>query len=260
VPFVDGPDGPIEVLVTGRGEPVTLFAHGLAASIGRTRPFASGVAGTRVFLHFRGHGATASPAGRWTYGDLAAELTAVADRYGASRALGVSMGAGALLRTAVSAPRSFERLVLVLPSAIDRPRDDEIVRSMAAMADAVDREDEQEFAAALLAQLPTGARGREDVSQWALHQARLLSGSRVSQALRELPAEQPLDRHPDLSHIQCPVLVIGQEGDEAHPAAVARELTDRLPNSVLRVFDDGGLLWAHRAELRTLISSFLNPS
>ncbi len=64
MPFVEDASktGPLEVLVAGRGEPVTVFAHGLAsASIDETRPFGSGVRGSRVFLHFRGHGATVGP-------------------------------------------------------------------------------------------------------------------------------------------------------------------------------------------------------
>jgi pimeloyl-ACP methyl ester carboxylesterase len=170
------------------------------------------------------------------------------------------MGAGALLRAAVVRATPFDRLVLVLPSAIDRPRPGDTAAAMRAMADAVDREDVHELAAALAAQQPTEARARDAGSRWALRQARLLSGTRVSQALRELPDQQPLDRQADLSCVDCPVLVIGQEGDQAHPADVARELAERLPNSVLRIFDDGGLLWAHRDELRTLISSFLPPS
>ena len=45
--LVPGPDGDLEVLTTGRGEPHTLFVHGLAGSISTTRPYASAVAGTR---------------------------------------------------------------------------------------------------------------------------------------------------------------------------------------------------------------------
>ena len=37
VPLIEGPDGPLEVLVTGSGEPVTVFAHGLAGSIDETQ-------------------------------------------------------------------------------------------------------------------------------------------------------------------------------------------------------------------------------
>jgi len=61
----------LETLATGSGDPVTLFLHGMASSIRDTRPFGSGVAGRRVFLHLPGHGRSAAPplddTGAWTY-------------------------------------------------------------------------------------------------------------------------------------------------------------------------------------------------
>jgi 3-oxoadipate enol-lactonase len=86
----------LEQLTTGVGQPVTVFGHGLAGDIAGTRPLGSAVAGRRVFFHFRGHGRSDAPPGPWTFGDLATDLRAVADLAGATRALGVSMGAGAL--------------------------------------------------------------------------------------------------------------------------------------------------------------------
>ncbi|HET7661061.1 MAG TPA: alpha/beta hydrolase, partial [Oryzihumus sp.] len=56
--LLDGPDGALEYLLTGSGGPTTVFGHGLAGSIETTRPFGSGVEGTRAFFHFRGHGAS----------------------------------------------------------------------------------------------------------------------------------------------------------------------------------------------------------
>ena len=108
------------MLRTGQGKPATVFVHGLAGSIDDTRPFASGVTGTRWFVHLRSHGGTGSPDTPWTYAGLALELSAVAAATGASRGLGVSMGAGALLSLAVSEPGRLDRLVLVLPACVDR--------------------------------------------------------------------------------------------------------------------------------------------
>ena len=105
---------PGDVLVSGGGAPVTVFAPGLGASIAETRPFGSGVAGTRVFLTFHGR----------TYADLADELRRSADAAGARRAVGVSLGAGAIMRLIATAPDRFERLVLVLPASLDSPRPD----------------------------------------------------------------------------------------------------------------------------------------
>src|SRR4029079_5634334 len=94
----------LETHIAGSGAPVTVFAHGLAGGIPDTRPLGSAVAGTRVFFQFRGHGRSDSPAGPWTFGALAADLAAVADSAAAPRAVGVSLGAGALCRLLAHAP------------------------------------------------------------------------------------------------------------------------------------------------------------
>ena len=137
MPLLQTADAVVEYLVTGRGEPVTVFAHGLAGAIDETRPLGSGVRGSRAFLHFRGHGASSAPETPWTYDALAGELLAVADHVGATRALGVSLGAGALLRILADEPRRFDRLVLVLPGALDRPRGDAATRRLQQMGDYV---------------------------------------------------------------------------------------------------------------------------
>jgi pimeloyl-ACP methyl ester carboxylesterase len=121
---LDGPNGAIEFITTGSGLPATVFAHGVTGSIQTTRPFGSGVLGSRTFFHFRGYGASAPAAKPLTYPALEADLRAVVDHVGATRALGVSMGAGALCRLLASTPLRFERLVFALPAALDRPRTD----------------------------------------------------------------------------------------------------------------------------------------
>lgn len=258
MPLIDGPDGPIECLVRGNGAPTTVFAHGLAGSIDETRTFGSGVDGTRVFFHFRGHGATVGGEGRWHYKEMAAELRAVTAMFGATRALGVSLGAGAVLRAAVSTPRLFDRLVLVLPAAIDQLRNDPAVARLHHQADLIEQRDLAGLAASLVVELPASVRDRPDVRLWATRQARRLSATSVARALRELPSQHPLDSRDGLASVRCPVLLIGQEDDDAHPVAVARELAGLLPNAEVTIFAGGGLVWSHRARLQSLISSFLN--
>lgn len=48
----------------------------------------------------------------------------MADAHGATQALGVSMGAGALLWLLAREPARFSRVVLLLPAALDGPRTD----------------------------------------------------------------------------------------------------------------------------------------
>ena len=258
MPLIDGPDGAIEVQLTGRGTPVTVFAHGLGACIDETRPFGSGVRGSRVFFHFRGHGATVGWESPWTYAALAAELQTVAAAYGARRALGVSLGAGALLRAAADTPAAFDRLVFVLPAAIDRPRVDAAVKRMQRQAEMVQRGDLDALAASLLGEQPPAVRDRADVQVWARRQASRLSAPTVARALRELSLQHPVESRSVLARVRCPALVVGQEGDAAHPASIARKLAGALPTAELAMFDASGLAWNHRVELRAVISRFFD--
>lgn len=258
MPLLATADGHLDFLVTGAGAPVTVFAHGLAGSIAQTRPLGSGVAGSRAFLHFRGHGASSAPETRWTYKALAAELRAVADHVGATRALGVSLGAGALTALLADAPDRFERLVFFLPAALDRPREGAALDRLEAMADLVDDRDVDAVAALLLAEQPTGVRHRPDVLHWVRRQAATLVGTPVSRALREMPRQHPLANRGILSRVRSPALVIGQDGDDAHPVAVAADLAEALPKAELHVFGPDGALWSHRRELRELVAGFLN--
>ena len=115
-----------------------MFAHGLGNGIPETRPLGSGVTGRRVFFQFRGHGRSSAPPGRWTYADLARDLRAVADLSGATRALGVSLGAGALCRLLADDPDRFERVVLFLPAVLDTPRPAPARERLDALLDAIE--------------------------------------------------------------------------------------------------------------------------
>jgi pimeloyl-ACP methyl ester carboxylesterase len=123
--LLEAPGGLLEFTTTGSGLPATVFAHGINGSIATTRPFGSGVQGSRTFLHFRGYGASTAAETPVTYAALAGELRAVADHVGATQALGVSMGAGALCALLADTPLRFRRLVFVLPAVLDRPRSDD---------------------------------------------------------------------------------------------------------------------------------------
>ncbi|WP_226913552.1 alpha/beta fold hydrolase [Gephyromycinifex aptenodytis] len=249
--------GSLEYLTVGSGLPHTVFGHGLAGSIPTTRPFGSGVPGSRTFFHFRGHGASHAPEDDWTYAALARELGAVADHVGADRALGVSMGAGALCALLAEEPQRFERCVFLLPALIDRPRTDGALERLVQMADYVDCGDEEAVADLLSAEQPEHVAARPDVQAWVRQQARVLAGTPVSWALRHLPTQVPLRDRGVLARVSAPVLVIGQEGDEAHPHRIAVELASAFPNAAVEILPPGGVLWTHRAHVRALISTFL---
>jgi pimeloyl-ACP methyl ester carboxylesterase len=60
-----------------------------------------------------------------------------------------------------------------------------------------------------------------------------------------------------LARVTVPALVIGCTGDDLHPAPVAERLAAALPHATLHVYDQPGVLWTARADLRQRISGFL---
>ena len=248
-----------EIQTTGAGAPVTVAAHGLGASIAETRPLLSGVTGTRVFPAARGHGRSALPDEPFDYAVLADDLRAVADAHGAVHALGVSMGAGALLRLLSAAPDRFARVVLFLPAAIDTPRTDAAVRRLGALAAALGTGELAAVEREVLHEIPPDLRELPAARAYVATRARfLLTSPGVVRALRVLPGVAPVDDRAALAAVTAEVLVLAQEQDELHPSQVARELVGVLPRARLVVFDQPGVVFRERARLRALVSAFLN--
>ncbi|RKN39154.1 alpha/beta fold hydrolase [Micromonospora endolithica] len=248
----------LEQLVTGSGEPVTVFAHGLGNGIATTRPFGSGVAGRKVFFQFRGHGRSDAPPGPWSYLDLARDLRAVADLGGAGRAFGASLGAGALCRLLVESPERFARLVFFLPAALDRPRGEAAQQRLTALLEAVETGDASAVAEVVQLELPPVVRNTP--AGWSYLRQRLdhLLRDGLAPGLASLPGTVPVSDAGALAAVTAPALVIGCAGDDIHPVEVAEQLAAALPRATLHVYDRPGVLWTERADLRSRISAFLN--
>lgn len=248
----------LECLSTGQGEPVTVFAHGLASGIADTRPLGSGVEGRKVFFQFRGHGRSDSPAGPWSYRDLARDLRAVADLSGATRAVGVSLGAGALLRLLAEHPTRFDRMVFFLPAVLDTARTEASRGRLDALLAAVESGDASAVADAVAQDVPASL--RETPAVWSYLRGRIdqLMRDGLAPALATLTEQAAVSDRGVLAAVTAPALVIGCEGDEVHPASVAEELASALPHATLHVYDRPGVLWTQRADLRERISQFLN--
>ena len=224
----------IEYQITGSGDPVTCFVPGMAQTTAETRPFGSGVLGSRVFLDLRGQGLSTAPPAKnardWTYQALADDVDAVVTATRATSALGVSLGAGALLDLVVRQPGLFDRLVLALPAAIDQPRSSEAIALADGIADAVDANDPVALRRLLLELQPPATRSRTDVGLWARRHAAEIGGTTVSRLLRTLPRCVPVPDPGQLRAIEIPVLVLGQREDPLHPVAVAEQLGSLLSN------------------------------
>lgn len=248
----------LERLVTGVGEPVTAFAHGLGSGIAETRPLGSGVRGRKVFFQFRGHGRSDAPPGRWTYADLARDLRAIADLSGATRAVGVSLGAAALCRLLADSPGRFERVVFFLPAVLHEARPTAARQRLTRLLDAVHEGDLGAIAEAVASEAPPAVRNTPAAWAYFRHRIDQLMRDGLAPGLASLPDQVPVADPAVLADVRTEALVIGCAGDELHPVAVAERLAAALPRATLQVYDKPGVLWTQRADLRERISGFLN--
>ena len=240
--------------VAGAGLPVTVFAHGLGGSSSEVRPLGTRAPGTRVLLSFRGHGESDALPGGWDYDLLATDLLTIADHVGATCAVGLSLGAGALLRLLSAQPDRFARLTFVLPAALDATRSDAATARLERLGAAIDRGDAPAVTALLLSEVPEASRVRRG--------AQLLVARRAEQLLRR-PAPAPLrDDRPlldrsVLSKVLAPALVVGQAGDPLHPLDLAAELADVLPDARLLALPEGGVFWTAARQAQQAIADHL---
>ncbi|MDY7085720.1 MAG: alpha/beta hydrolase [Actinomycetota bacterium] len=248
----------LEELITGVGEPVTVFAHGLGGDISGTRPLGSAVLGRRIFFHFRGHGRSDAPVGPWSFADLADDLRGVADLSGATRALGVSMGAAALCRLLSEAPDRFERVVFYLPAPLDGTRPAAAETRIERLLAAVESGEAASIAAAVEAELPPSVRNTPTGWSFLRQRVEQLQRDGLASELTTLWHEPAVPDEAALGAFRGRALVLGCLGDEAHPAAWAERLASLLPDADLHIYDRPAVLWNNRAELRTRISTFLN--
>lgn len=209
----------------GSGSPVTLVAHGLGATAGEARIPASGLPGTRVVVTLPSHGdAPDAPPGYWDYGRIAADLGTVP----ADQAVGVSLGAGALVRLLSTDPRRFTRVALLLPAVLDQPR--------------------PPFTLQQLSDLTTGPPAYVAERRAAL--------TRLEAAAEQLPDQVAVPDAALLADVRIPVLVIGAVGDPLHPEDVAKATAAAFPEGELWLVDSPAPMVTHRGELRHRLVSF----
>ncbi|WP_430780985.1 alpha/beta fold hydrolase [Actinoplanes sp. G11-F43] len=247
----------VEQLVTGTGDPVTVFAHGLAGDITGTRPLGSAVTGRRVFFHFRGHGRSDVPPGPWSFGDLATDLRAVADQAGATRAVGVSMGASALCRVIAESPARFAKVVLYLPAPLDGTRAAASAERLERLLAAVESGEAAMIADAVEQELPAAVRNTP--AGWSALRQRVeqLQRDGLAPEIESVWSSPALPDESALRSFQGRALVLGCRGDEVHPSAWAERIAESL-GADLQIYDRPSFLWTNRNALRDRISTFLN--
>jgi pimeloyl-ACP methyl ester carboxylesterase len=245
------------VEVDGDGPPVTVVAHGLTNNrleLAAVTPF---VPGMKVRFDFRGHGRSSAPQTGYAFADFARDVEAVADAYGATCAVGSSLGAGALASLVCRRPDRFERMVWLLPAALDLtfPYKDRY-RALAATLEGRSAEE------ALDRVLSDPERAAQYVrTPWKLEIDRALwdheNPDGVARAVRGAIEDWPVKDRSLLARVEAPVLLICIEGDEIHPAELGRIYLDLLPNADLIVLSGQDELYASIPTLIDHVSRFL---
>ena len=257
MPEVVTTDATLYVEVDGAGPPVTVVAHGLTNNrreLASLTPFAPG---TKIRFDFRGHGRSSAPETGYAFADFARDVEAVADAYRATCAVGTSLGAGALASLACRLPDRFERMVWLLPAALDLPfpyRDR--YRDLAATLDGKTAEEALEMI------LSDPDRAAQYVrTPWKLDLDRALwehaHPDGVARAVRGVVDDWPVKDRSSLARVRTPVLLICIEGDEIHPAELGRIYRDLLPNAELIVLNGQDELFASIPMLVERVASFL---
>ena len=258
---VETPDGVrLHVEIDGAGEPVTVFAHGLTNSCSELAAFTPMAPGTAVRFCFRGHAhSDTPPAGAYAFADFASDLKTVADAYGATRAVGTSLGAGAITSLLAKDPRRFERLVFLLPAALDRPLAGAAAADFDRTADLLESLPLDEAIERIL-----GGGGRAAAYEQApwLRELDLLLWQEINavgaaRAIRQVVRDAAIEDRELLRRVQAPVLLICREGDSLHPAELGRVLEELLPNAQLVMLASERALLEAIPELVQRVAAFL---
>ena len=220
--------------VDGEGQPVTVFAHGLTNSCMELAAFTPFAPGTKVRFCFRGHGHAGVPeTGHYGFADYAMDVDAVATAFGATNAVGTSLGAGAITRLLGEQPDRFERVVFLLPAALDEPlaghplslRTAELLETLP-KDEAIERILHESGRATNYDRAPSL---REfDMLLW-----QDMDAVGIARAIRGIIGEVAIADRELLRRVQAPALLIAREGDPMHPISVARAMAERLPNAEL---------------------------
>ena len=246
----------------GEGPPVVLL-HGLSATRRNV------VQGSRALIKrgyqlisydARGHGSS-SPAPRYEYSALVADLSAVLDQLEIERAalVGSSMGAATAMAFTLEHPERVPALVQITPAYTGYARTGNVDGELwEQLAEALNGGIEEFVRVAQPGDIPERWRtvAREATRQ---RMERHDDLDAVAQALREIPGSTAWKGLEPLSSLEVPVLIVGSQddADSLHPLGVAEEYRRKLPNAELVVEDKGDspLAW-QGARLSNVIADF----
>jgi len=238
---VDG--GDVRFLEAGAGWPVLLI-HAFPVNADMWRPQLERVPEGWRFIapDLRGFGSEPAAPGPWTLDDAAADLGAFLDHLRLDRAVigGLSMGGYIAMALFRRSPERFDGIILAdtraeadTPEGRDRRR---------AMIELVRAKGPSAVADQMLPKLlSASARDRQpELVASVRRMIESLSVAGITAALEAMMARP--DSTPDLSHVNCPALIVVGAADEVTPEANARAMEKRIERSRVVVLPDAGHL------------------
>ena len=257
MPEVRTDDATLYCEVDGDGGPVTVLAHGLTNNRNELAAFTPFVPGTKVRFDFRGHGRSSSPATGYRFEDFGRDVDAVASAFGATVAVGTSLGAGAIGNLVCRVPDRFERMVWLLPAGLDGPF--ALAGRYHALAGDLEGKAPQE---ALEAVLNDPGRVAEYVqTPWRLDLDRVLwqhdDPDGLARAVHGVVEDWPIPDREMLREVKVPTLIVCIEGDEIHPAELGGTIASLMPNAELVVYESQDDLFGQIPTLVARASSFI---
>ncbi len=208
----------------GEGEPL-LWLHGFggAGSDWKYMFFPEPPAGHRLIVpDLRGHGASSTAPGCFSFRDAAADMLALLDHLSLDRvrAIGISGGGITLLHLAIAHPRRVARMVIVSAPPYFPERARRIQRqwsdAMLGEAEMVRMRERHARGASQIEALFAQARGFAD-------------------SYDDVNFTPPL-----LSRIEAETLIVFGDRDPLYPVSIAFELHEAIPGSYLWVVPNGG--------------------
>ena len=259
VPEVRNDDVTLFCEVEGEGEPVTVFAHGLTNNRNELAAFTPLLPGTKVRFDFRGHGRSSSPADpkAFRFEDFARDLDAVASAFGATVAVGTSLGAGAIGNLVCRVPERFQRMVWLLPAGLDLPFG--LAARYQLLAEDLEGKTPEE---ALDSVLNDPARVAEYVeTPWRLELDRVTwqhdDPDGLSRAIHGVVEDWPIPDRELLRDVRIPTIIVTIEGDEIHPAELGPLFAELLPNAELIALQSQEELLRRIPEIVVRVSGFI---
>jgi pimeloyl-ACP methyl ester carboxylesterase len=243
--------------VDGEGLPVTVLAHGLTNNRNELAAFTPFVPGTKVRFDLRGHGHSSSPTTGYRFEDFGRDVDAVAAEFGATVAVGTSLGAGAIGNLVSRVPDRFERMVWLLPAGLDGHFS--VAARYHAIAGELEGKTSQE---ALEAVLNDPDRAAEYLrTPWRIEVDKVLwqhdDPDGLARAIHGVVEDWPFPDREVLRTIRIPTLIVCIEGDQIHPAELGRIMAGLMPNAELLVYESQEDLFAQVPALVARISAFI---